>query len=261
MSTPSLLWRPATATPAMADDDVHVWMTSTAAPPLPISRLQEWLSEGEQARARRFHFAHHRRGYIAGRAILRYLVAAYSGEPEPKRVAFVKGPRGKPYLNTRYRRFPLWFNQADSNGIALYAFTRLNEIGIDIEHMREVPDMDAFVSRTFSEAEQSAYFSLPLKDRKEAFFNCWTRKEAFIKAIGEGLYFPMDQFDVTLKPTEPARLLRVAERPETTSSWFMMGFSPLPGYKAALAIPRKECTISFWRFEAFEEPAACRSSP
>jgi 4'-phosphopantetheinyl transferase len=232
----------------MAEEDVHVWMASTTSPPLPLSQLREWLSDDERARASRFQFSRHRDGYIAGRGILRYLLAKYCGQIVPKQLEFAAGHRGKPYLKTGNGCRPLLFSQADSNGIALYAFNRRDEIGIDIEHMREVLDMDAFVSRTFSAVEKAAYFSLPFKDRKEAFFNCWTRKEAFIKAIGEGLYFPLDQFDVTLKPDEPARLLRAAGRPEPASSWLMLDFTPMTGYKAALALPRSECTVSFWRF-------------
>jgi 4'-phosphopantetheinyl transferase len=232
----------------MAGNEVHVWMASTAPPPLPLSQLQDWLSDDEHARACRFQFSRHREDYIASRGILRYLLATYCGHLAPKQVEFAKGHRGKPYLRTGCPCPPLWFSQADSNGITLYAFNRQNEVGIDIEQMRDVPNMDGFVSRTFSEVEKTAYFSLPLKDRKEAFFNCWTRKEAFIKAIGEGLFFPLDQFDVTLKPGEPARLLRATGRPEPASSWLMLDFTPMAGYKAALALPRNECAVSFWRF-------------
>jgi 4'-phosphopantetheinyl transferase len=140
------------------------------------------------------------------------------------------------------------FNQADSRELALYAFTNGLDVGVDIEYMRPIPDAQQIVDGSFSKQEKADFNALSDRKKQEAFFNCWTRKEAYIKAIGEGLYFPLDQFAVSLSPGEPCRLLHVAGQPEEASRWSLKSFTPEINYKAALAVRCNDCNISYWRF-------------
>jgi 4'-phosphopantetheinyl transferase len=135
------------------------------------------------------------------------------------------------------------FNSADSNELALFAFTRNREIGVDIEYIRTISEIEKMALGTFSPNENSEFRFLSADEKLEGFFNCWTRKEAFIKAIGEGLYYELDKFDVTLTPGRPARLLRVEGDRKEASRWTLHSFVPAPGYVAALAVEGKRWAL------------------
>jgi 4'-phosphopantetheinyl transferase len=130
-----------------------------------------------------------------------------------------------------------------SGGIVVYAFTRSREVGIDVEHIRPMGDMLDVARRNFSIGEFAALTGLPEKDRLMAFYLCWTRKEAFIKAIGEGISFPLQQFDVSLIPGEPAQLQAVFGSQEIAQRWSMHDLKIAPGYAAALVIEDSDCTL------------------
>ncbi|MGD2016322.1 MAG: 4'-phosphopantetheinyl transferase superfamily protein [Desulfobacterales bacterium] len=142
---------------------------------------------------------------------------------------------------------PLQFNLAHSKEIALYAFTCNREIGVDLEYIRDMPDAEKIALTTFSPLENKTLQSLPQSHRQEAFFNCWVRKEAYIKAIGDGLYHALDRFDVSLAPGEPARLLSVEGSAEQASCWFMKSLTPADGYVAALAVKGSDFCFSYWK--------------
>jgi 4'-phosphopantetheinyl transferase len=118
----------------------------------------------------------------------------------------------------------------------VYAFSSGREIGIDVETVRLIRDADDIAARFFSPRENEAYLALDPPDRPLGFFNCWTRKEAFIKALGDGLYYPLDRFDVSLAPDEPARILRIESTPGDRCGWRMESFSPVTGFVAAIVI-------------------------
>ena len=109
-----------------------------------------------------------------------------------------------------------------------------------------MPDVEQIAARFFSAGENAALRALPEGQRLEAFFNCWTRKEAYVKAVGNGLAQPLDQFQVTLTPGEPARLLKVEDPSEEVPHWFMMAFMPVPGYVAALVVESSDCRLECW---------------
>jgi 4'-phosphopantetheinyl transferase len=118
----------------------------------------------------------------------------------------------------------------------LLAVSYGREVGVDIEQIRALDDAASIAGRFFSAAENRAWLAVPDEQKPAAFFNAWTRKEAFIKAVGDGLSYPLDRFDVSLAPGEPARLLRVAGEPEATSRWRIEALEPAPGYAAAVAV-------------------------
>jgi 4'-phosphopantetheinyl transferase len=191
------------------------------------------LSDEEQDRARRFVFDRDRQRFVVARGVLRGLLAARLGV-RPQAVELVYGGRGKPALAPRLAASGLRFNVSHCEDVAVYAFSSAGDVGVDVEAVRTMPDADDVATRVFSDRENAAYRALDPRDRPLGFFQCWTRKEAFIKALGHGMYYPLDRFDVSLAPGEPAELLRVEQSPEDRRRWRMTGFFPVPGFVAAV---------------------------
>jgi 4'-phosphopantetheinyl transferase len=208
--------------------------------------LLHLLSHDEQARANRFYLERDRRRFIVARGALRTILGRYLGV-EPGQLRFRYESHGKPFLSDDLGAGELRFNLAHSNELALYAFTCGREIGIDVEYIHPVPDVEQIAARFFSVNENAALRMLPESQRLEAFFDCWTRKEAYIKALGEGLTQPLDQFQVSLIPGERAQLLSVNDVPEKVMRWSMATLSPAPGYVGALAVKGADCNIEYWQ--------------
>jgi len=164
---------------------------------------------------------------------LRQLLSARLAVP-PESVELIYGKHGKPALAPKFADSDLRFNVAHSEDIAVYAFSTGREIGIDVEAVRTMPDADAIAAHFFSPREQAAYLALNPLDKARGFFNCWTRKEAFVKALGDGLYHALDRFDVSLAPAEPAEILRVDDMPGDGCGWMLESFEPAPGYAGAV---------------------------
>lgn len=195
------------------------------------------LSGAERQRASRFAFDRDRRRFIVARAQLRCLLAARLGV-RPECVELVHGPRGKPALSRRFADSGLRFNVSHSEEVAVYAFALGREVGIDVEAIRLPRDADDVAARFFSRSEYEAYRALDRRDRPQGFFNCWTRKEAFIKARGDGLHYPLDRFDVSLTPGEPANILRVEGTRGEDCEWTLHSFVPRPGFIGALVVQK-----------------------
>jgi 4'-phosphopantetheinyl transferase len=223
----------------LSKSELHIWRAVLDPPEDYVRQLAQTLSADEGERAARFHFERDRRRFIVGRGELRALLGRYLGI-EPERVRFRYGPRGKPHLEAdtvgTVGDEALRFNLAHSHELVLYAFTRAREIGVDIEHVRPLPDAEQLAARFFSPGENAAWQALPESQHLEAFFNCWTRKEAYLKAIGDGLARPLDQFEVSLAPGEAAALLRVQGHAEEVAHWRLYAIEAAAGYIAALAV-------------------------
>jgi 4'-phosphopantetheinyl transferase len=140
------------------------------------------------------------------------------------------------------------FNLSHSHGTALYAVSRGREVGVDLEFIRCDLEAEQIAERFFSHSENETLRALPLSLRTYAFFLCWTRKEAYIKARGEGLSLPLDQFDVSLIPGEPAALLSTRSYSDEALSWSLRNLSPASGYAAALATKARDWTLSCWQW-------------
>ena len=206
--------------------------------PETVRALAQWLSAEERRRADRYDFDRHRRRFIVARARLRQLLALRL-MTRPEAVELVYGTHGKPAL-ARRSGSPDWrFNVSHCDETAVYAFSRGREVGIDIEAIRDVRDADTIASHFFSRSEQKAYLALDPGEKMLGFFNCWTRKEAFVKALGDGLSHPLDCFDVSLAPGEPAGILRVKNTPGRDSGWCLGSFTPSPGFVAAVVAERQ----------------------
>ena len=231
-------FRPATkpaAPPGLRE--VHLWSADLKPSAARVGALRRLLTVEERARADRFHFDRHRRRFIVRRGVLRLLSAAYLDD-DPTRVRFAEGEKGKPFVPQEGTapEQQLHFNLTDSKDLALYAFTRGAELGVDVEILRPMPDALEISERFFAADEREVLRQVPPEGRARAFFNCWTRKEAYIKAIGEGLSEPLDRFCVTLRPDEPARFLHLGGDPARAKDWALYHLVPEEGAVGALAL-------------------------
>ena len=231
----------------LSKDDVHVWLAELGPPAARVQQMAQCLSETERIKSDSFHFKRDRMHFIVSRAVLRMILGRYL-QIEPKGVQFSYGHHGKPDLAEPLGESTLRFNLAHSQDLALYAFTLDREIGVDLEYLRVISDIKQIASEFFSANEITTLHALPASQRRQAFFNCWTPKEAYIKAIGKGLSQPLDQFEVLLAPTESACLRSVERDPERASRWSLSALTPAPGYVAALAVQGDNCCPVFWQF-------------
>lgn len=235
-------WLPSPSDVRPGRDEVHVWRASLDRDDSEVERLGAALTPDERERAQRFHFERDRRRFVIARGVLREILGRCCGLA-PARIRFAYNEYGKPSLQEDASG--LRFNVSHSAGAALYACTLGREVGVDIELLRD--DFASFevAERFFSRTEVLSLGSLPAQLRTEGFFNCWTRKEAYIKALGEGLSHPLDSFSVSLVPGEPARLISTDKiQPEVR--WSIVDLKPFPGYAAALAIRGKNPEIQCW---------------
>ena len=174
-----------------------------------VQHLWQLLAPDEQARAERFIFHKDRTHFVVARGLLRVLLGRYL-QRHPQHLHFCYGPHGKPELAPDMGDDTLCFNVSHAHGLALYAVTRQRDLGVDVEHVRPGFAEEHIAERFFSPREVAVLRALPVALQSTAFFACWTRKEAFIKARGDGLSLPLDQFDVAFAPGEPAALLYTA---------------------------------------------------
>jgi len=228
---------------SLPSDGVHVWYAWLDRPSHDVERFRQVLAAEEQGRAERFHFECDRSRWIVGRGLLRTILACYLSA-DPRALGFAYGARGKPMLATRNGDARLSFNLSHAENLAVYAIGQLSDIGVDVERVRPIPELEQIAETFFSPAERSALVQLPVSRRQLGFFNCWTRKEAYIKATGDGLAHPLDSFDVTLGPDQPATLLRVDGAPWQPSDWSLTALAPSPGFRGALAVRGIVRTIS-----------------
>ncbi|HEY0753466.1 MAG TPA: 4'-phosphopantetheinyl transferase superfamily protein [Ktedonobacteraceae bacterium] len=239
---------------ALTVADVHVWQASLEQPGEYIQRFLQTLAPDEQTRAARFFAEKDRRHFIAARGILRLLLGHYLQMPAAE-IAFAYNAYGKPALQSPAPQLALCFNLSHSHEMALYAFALGREVGIDIEYMRDMAmdDVLAIAQNHFSSDEYATLHALPASLRKQGFFNCWTRKEAYIKTRGLGLTIPLDSFDVSLMPGEPALLLTSNEAPHTVASWSLATPAVPLNYAAALMVEGHDYTLSSftWQPELF----------
>ena len=220
----------------LGQTEVHVWRAVLDVEAAIVSRMCELLSADERARAERFHFQIDRRHFIVARAHLRMILSRYMNIA-PAEVRFEYSEHGKPMLaNGNEPDGEIKFNLAHSAGIALFGFTRAGEIGVDLERIRPEITGDDIARRFFSAAELACLERVPAPARQEAFFDCWTRKEAFVKAKGMGLSLALDRFDVTLNPKEPAALLRTGWDADEAPRWSLKDVGVGPGYSGTVAV-------------------------
>ena len=228
--------------------DVHVWKADIEKLAASLHTFAAILSYEERRRAERYRFERDRVRYIIAKGVLRIIIGNYYLTIDPTQIEFCYGTHGKPFLEKRFGDGKFHFNQSDSNGIVLYAFAIDRQIGIDLEYIRDIVDAQSIVANNFSEYEKKSFNALPTKDKKEAFFKCWTRKEAYIKAIGKGLYYPLDQFDVSVSPNEPPKIIRIDGSSAEASKWTLADVTTHSDYSAALAFEGVGAAMQLYEF-------------
>jgi len=224
---------------------VDLWSVTLAEEQSLIDELAAILSSDERLRASRFHFERDRRRFTWARGVLRCLLAQYL-DADPAMVSFTYGTHGKPALTGVHGR-TLSFNVSHSHELTLIAIAPAPmDVGVDIELIRPMPDAEAIASRFFAPAEIVKWRTLPPRAQEVAFFHCWTRKEAYLKATGEGVTRHLDSFEVTFTPDEPVAL-RVPGDEQESARWILTAVTPAPGYAGALVATREhhKCSVSF----------------
>jgi 4'-phosphopantetheinyl transferase len=241
------LWSLPREAPVLGNYEVHVWRAALGQSSSQRDRLLCTLAEDEQAEAGRFYFQIDRERSIVARGVLREILGLYLNRAAQS-VSFCRGPQGKPALDGESGIDAIHFNVSHSRGLALYAVTRRREVGIDLEFIREGLEAEQLAGRFFSQHEIATLRALPAGLRTHAFFLCWTRKEAYIKARGEGLSMPLDQFEVSLIPGEPAALLGTRPDSDEAARWSLRDLSVAPGYVSALAVEGHGWSLSCWQW-------------
>jgi 4'-phosphopantetheinyl transferase len=227
---------------AIPDDEVHVWLTRVGWSSRHIGALADVLSLDERQKAERFRFQVDRERHVIGRGFLRGVLGRIL-DTGPDGLCFHYNDFGKPRLPDAQNELRLQFSVSHSGDLILIGLAANRQIGVDVERVRDGLEPEAIAGRFFSSGEQADLATLPPDQRRDAFFCCWCRKEAFIKARGEGLSLPLNRFDVSLKPGEPAMLL--ATRPDAVeaSRWVIRDLDVGPGHKAAVAVEGSECRL------------------
>jgi 4'-phosphopantetheinyl transferase len=229
----------------LAGDEVHLWRVRLDVPDQERERLGHFLSNDELDRANRFHFTGDRERFIVTRGALRVILSGYQNMP-PEQLAFGYSHYGKPILASQPHQIE--FNLSHSHTLLLVAVSAGRAVGVDLEYLRPLADFEGIAKSTFSASENEALVAVPERLRLKSFFTCWTRKEAFIKALGQGLSYPLNQFEVSLKPGEAAALLRVNNDPTATARWSMVALTPAPDYVGTLVVESCECVLRFWQY-------------
>jgi 4'-phosphopantetheinyl transferase len=237
----TVIWESAPSQLLLVDHEVHVWRANLDLTAKQVSKLQSFLDDAELGRAERFVFERDRTRFVAARSILRLLVARYLNS-SARTIEFRYGPQGKPALSPNT---PLRFNLAHSDGLALYALSLDRELGIDLESQRRFTHLNnrEIVESHFSKKEQEEFNALDPRLQDSAFYLAWTRKEAYLKARGEGLRIPLQSFDVSLNPEEPAVL-----RSNDAARWELHSFDPEPDFAAALVVEGANCKLRYWEW-------------
>jgi len=230
--------------PALQADDLHIWRASLEASAEVIKEMEAILTPGERARAERFKFPGGRERYVAGRATLRRLLGRYL-EEAPESITFEHGKYGKPYLSGGAA---LHFNMSDSQDVAVFALALGREVGVDIERIRQETHCEKIARRHFTPGEYMEMMALPKINLRECFFHMWARKEAFVKAIGMGLYAPLNAFEVTVWPKTPVAVHVLMPLEASAGRWSLAEITPEEGYCAAVAIQGTPPRITCWRW-------------
>lgn len=221
-------------------NEIHIYRSVLEKHKPELKRFEVILSSDELEKANRYKFENDRNNYIVCRAILRNIIGSYLSL-DPSEVTFSYSEKGKPYIKGNNIKF----NLAHSKGFAVYAFALENEIGIDVEYLKAIPDAIKIAERYFSEYEIDELKKTDTAKIENLFFICWTRKEAFIKAIGEGLSYPLTDFSVPLKPGEEPKLLRIKNNSCEVQNWSLYNIDVIRNYTSALAVKSGELKIIY----------------
>lgn len=227
-------------------NEVHVWRVCLDVADSTVEYLLPILCVTERQRAERFRFQKDRKQFVVTRSVLRIILGRYL-EREPSTLSFCYNQYGKPELASTSDR-TIRFNLSHSHGLALIAVAQNLDIGIDLEYIRPNVSWEQIAQSYFSSKERDMLHQLPVALKTLAFFTVWTRKEAYIKATGKGLSLPLDRFDVSIVPGEPAKLLNVQWDDREAERWLLIELTPGSGYAATLAAGAGNWQLKLWQW-------------
>jgi 4'-phosphopantetheinyl transferase len=229
--------------PRLGEDEVHLWSANLEVPAAIVASLGSYLSADESDRAARFHFEHDRRRFTVSRAVLRIVLASYQGG-EGRLLRFAYGPRGKPALDCVRQGSSIEFNLAHSQDVVLIAVAAGRPLGVDVEHIRPIADLEGVAAHVCSNTELRQLLEVPQAQRSEPFLRCWTRKEAYVKATGDGLSLPLPRVHVGCAPGGPLGVPGAQVDAPASERWLLYDLTPAPGCVGALAIQQRACQIT-----------------
>lgn len=241
----TIIWRTPT-TFKLSSQHVFVWRIHIPDFIDYVSQDFHLLDEREKSRAKAFKFDRDRKSFVITHVALRKILGRYLQGP-PEKIQFEFNEYHKPKLLMPEHK-NVHFNLSHSHDYALVAITLNHDVGVDVEYMRETRDLEHIAKRFFSEEEFQEYQLLPAQQKLEGFYNAWTRKEAFIKAVGQGLHFPLKDFVVNLIPGENAVIKSIKNA--SAKLWQLVGFLPAKDYCAAIAVPSKNKIFEFYVYDA-----------
>jgi 4'-phosphopantetheinyl transferase len=230
---------------ALSRNEVHVWRVPLDWSPARLRKFRAVLSADEQEKADRFHFALDRMRHLVGRGVLRTILARCT-KVSAERLCFEYSPSGKPHLANGSKDAPLQFNVSHSGELILIALTIGRAVGVDVERLRTDIEAERIAASFFSPHERLALRSVPAHLRVDAFFDCWTRKEAYIKAAGHGLSLPLDQFDVSFAPGQEPALLATRPDADEARRWSIQAVNVGPDYRGAVAVEGAGWQLKTW---------------
>ncbi|HOD35365.1 MAG TPA: 4'-phosphopantetheinyl transferase superfamily protein [Syntrophales bacterium] len=231
----------------LGEQDVHIWRATLDLPGRSVRELAETLSIDESMKAERFRFERDRNRFIAARGILRLILGGYLGI-KPSTLQFYYEKNGKPRLKNAFSNTDIRFNLSHSEGLALYVFTCGHEVGVDIEYIREMPEMDLIAEQAFSERDRAPWGALPESEKRERFFNLWVRKEALLKATGDGLSYPPDAFDVSADPGKTLAFSGTSGTTNESSRWTIGEVSPAEGFAGSFVVEGSNREVQYWQW-------------
>jgi 4'-phosphopantetheinyl transferase len=224
-------------------EHVHIWRIHLHQPESILSKYRETLSSDEITRAERFYFPEHRQRFVVGRGSLRNILGRYLGV-SPSAVAFDYQPRGKPFLADKFAASGLRFNLSHSQDLGLCGVSYQQPIGVDLEYMRQLSDLESLAKRFFLPAEYELVASLPPEQKQQIFFRYWTCKEAYLKATGDGLV-QLEQVAISLTTIDSAKL-------GVPGEWNLQELIPADNFAAAVAVAGKIINLQCWQYENIE---------
>jgi 4'-phosphopantetheinyl transferase len=238
-------WQTPANFPILSTKQVHVWRASLKQNKKDLVELSSSLSSQEKTRGSKFIVERAKNNFIVARGILRWLLAKYL-QVKPQDLVFKQNQYGKLYLDP----YKLQFNISHAHDLALFAFSLDNPIGVDIEFIRNNFGFVDIAQRFFSKKENTALLNLPKAKQLHAFFNCWSRKEAFIKAVGKGIFFDLDKFSVEVSNKQVGRLqLQIIDPAYNVNDWSLEALNPAEGYVGAFATLCQKYKICLYAFD------------
>ena len=235
----NLNWLPAPKKLDLLLNDVHIWRINLNSSESQLQFFRETLSSDEIARAERFYFPEHRQRFMAGRGTLRAILGQYL-DIAPKQVEFEYQPRGKPLLAAKFADKGLLFNLSHSQDLALLGISYQNQIGVDLEYIRTMSDLEGLAKRFFSAREYEYLRLLSPAQQQQIFFRYWTCKEAYLKATGDGLV-QLEEIEIDLTPNQPSKLL-------VSGDWSLSELTPADNFAAAVVVAGSNIHLHCWEY-------------